>query len=296
VIDDSVTYSKIAELTRVAAVALRSANRQRPVVRPDPHVAEWRLTGASDEATLAIDGLWISGGTDLVLRGAFRRVTLSCCTLDPGTWKPDAKPAANWAKAADGRPLAPTRLRVEARVHELVIDRCILGPIVVDEARGGRVESMALRDSIVQAAEPDGTAVLTTAGEAALSRCTLLGAANLHRLDASECILHDIVKVDDRQFGCVRFSAYARGSRLPRQYESVERLPRAGLFASLDFGRPEYAQLLPTAGAAVAEGAENGSEMGAFWREKNAVKERSLLIKYQEYLPLGIEPVVIHVT
>jgi hypothetical protein len=72
--------------------------------------------------------------------------------------------------------------------------------------------------------------------------------------------------------------------------------PRAGLFGSRDFGRPEYAQLLDTAGSAIAEGAENGSEMGAFHREKNAIKERSLLIKYQEFLPLGLEPVVIHVT
>ena len=36
--------------------------------------------------------------------------------------------------------------------------------------------------------------------------------------------------------------------------------------------------------------------MGAFWRAHNAVKERSLLIKYQEYLPLGLEPVIVHVT
>jgi hypothetical protein len=36
--------------------------------------------------------------------------------------------------------------------------------------------------------------------------------------------------------------------------------------------------------------------MGAFAREKSAIKERSLLIKYQEYLPLGLEPAVIHVT
>ena len=29
---------------------------------------------------------------------------------------------------------------------------------------------------------------------------------------------------------------------------------------------------------------------------ERAIKDRSLLIKYQEYLPLGLEPVVIHVT
>jgi hypothetical protein len=46
-----------------------------------------------------------------------------------------------------------------------------------------------------------------------------------------------------------------------------------------------------------AEGhAEDGAEMGAFWRDKNSIKERSLLIKYQEYMPIGLAPVLIYVT
>ena len=72
--------------------------------------------------------------------------------------------------------------------------------------------------------------------------------------------------------------------------------PSASIFASREFGEPAYALLLDTAGHDILEGAADGSEMGAFWREKNALKERGLLIKYQEYLPLGLEPVVVHVT
>jgi hypothetical protein len=36
--------------------------------------------------------------------------------------------------------------------------------------------------------------------------------------------------------------------------------------------------------------------MGAFARDKNPIKDRSILIKYQEYMPLGLVPVIIHVT
>ena len=36
--------------------------------------------------------------------------------------------------------------------------------------------------------------------------------------------------------------------------------------------------------------------MGAFSREKNPIKQRSLLIKYDEFMPLGLTPVVVHVT
>lgn len=291
VIEDSVTYSDIVPFPAVERVEIRAESRQRPLVRPEPPVAEWTFTG-KDEATLVLDGIFVSGGTDVMLRGTFDCVTLSCCTLDPGHWK--GGPGSPWLAAADGRPLAPTRLRILGRVRQLVVDRCITGPILAEGSQG-RVESLEVRESIVQAAGP-GMAIASRNGEVALSRCTILGPAVVHRLDASECILHDVVTVDDRQHGCVRFSAWSKGSLLPRQYESVRVEPQAGLFASRDFGRPGYAQLVPTAGGGIAEGAEDGSEMGAFWREMNATKERSLLIKYQEYLPLGLEPVVIHVT
>ncbi len=295
VIGDSVTYPTVADLDLIDHVELRAENKQRPVIRPD--AARWVFTGRGD-ATLALRGLFISGGCDLVLQGSFDRVTLSCCTLDPGSWNP-APPRPGWRLAADGRKLAATRLSIRGRVRLLEIERCITGPILTERAPDGSrglVESVAVRDSIVQGADYEALAISLSTGQVALSRCTVLGWAQVHRLDASECILHDFVGVDDCQHGCVRFSAYSTGSVLPRQYESVPERPRAGLFASREFGRPEYAQLLATASSAIAGGAEDGSEMGAFSREKSAVKERSLLIKYQEYLPLGLEPVVIHVT
>jgi hypothetical protein len=288
VLDKSLTHSK-ANPFIVRRVVLQAQNQERPTVRPaEP---EWIFTGTG-AAALTIDGILLSGGCDLVLAGSFDTVTLSCCTLDPGSWDADR---AQWRPAADGRALAATRLRIEGSVRELVIDRSITGPLLTG-GMSGRVGSLTIRESIVQATEPGVDAITIPDGEVSLSRCTLLGKATVHRLDASECILSDQIAVTDRQHGCVRFSAWSTGSVLPRQYESLELPPGASLFASRDFGRPEYAQLLDTAGGTIAGGAENGSEMGAFWREKNALKERGLLIKYQEYLPLGMEPVVVHVT
>ena len=97
----------------------------------------------------------------------------------------------------------------------------------------------------------------------------------LHRFEASECILDDFGAVEDTQHGCVRCTAWVQGSLLPRQYESVQ-VPEMGpIFASRQFGQPDYAQVLPTAdtavltptGGTVSQGAEDGSEMGAFSRE-----------------------------
>jgi hypothetical protein len=288
-IENSLTYDDVDDIA-VDRIELAAGDQERPLIRLAAGGA-WTFTGRGVTATLLLDGIFVSGGGDLVLAGDFDQVVLSCCTLDPGTWT--AKDS-RWAFAADGRDLAPTRVWIEGPIRELVLDRSITGPIA---ARGrGRVETLIVRESIVQAARPGEHAIAGTGGEVVLSRSTLLGKALIHRLDASECILHDPVTVGDRQHGCVRFSAYATGSQLPRQYQSVEVQPGTALFRSRAFGRPEYAQLVDTAGPAIAEGAEDGSEMGAFWRERCALKERSLLIKYQEYMPLGLEPVVVHVS
>lgn len=180
--------------------------------------------------------------------------------------------------------------------------------------------------ALLEAAYPAELADLTLAftnGLVNLSRCTLLGPAYVHRLEASECILDDVVTVENTQDGCVRFTAWAAGSVIPRQYESVQIPAGADLFNSTAFGQPAYAQLRDGVDSAIlvqaqtqtvvasgcgnssnpaaargtiAAGAQDGSEMGAFAREKNPIKEASLLLKFGEFMPVGLNPIPIHVT
>jgi hypothetical protein len=300
-IADSLTYAAVTDVPSVEHVVIRAANLHRPVIRTWPAKDEWVFTGANEDAVLELDGLFLGGGTDLVLKGSYGRVTLRCCTLDPGTWEPaNPEPApgtpARWKPAADDRALEPSWLRIEGNIRRLEIERCILGPVRATGTFGA--EEMLVTDTIIHAADPaeDALALDLDTGAIALSRCTVLGRAKVHRIDASESFLHDVVEVDDTQHGCVRFSAWATGSTLPRRYESVPIEPRADLFVARSFGEPGFAQLVATTGSEILEGAEDGSEMGAFCREKSAIRERSILIKYQEYLPLGMEPWIVHVT
>jgi hypothetical protein len=138
-----------------------------------------------------------------------------------------------------------------------------------------------------------------------LTRVTVLGRIAAHRLAANDSILADFAAIDDVQDGSVRFSAYASGSAIPQQYQSAAIPPGAPIFTSDSYGQPGYAQLLETADAAIAggatgasicSGAETGSEMGAFSADLNPVKKKGLLVKYAEYMPLGLTPVIIHVT
>jgi hypothetical protein len=185
------------------------------------------------------------------------------------------------------------------------VNHCITGAIATKA--NGNITQLSISDSIIQAFDDSQQILNLTNGDVHLNRCTLLGSVKVHRLEASECILNGVVQVENPQQGCVRFSAWATGSVLPRRYESVEISSNSPLFTSRVFGHPGYAQLQSGADAAILshtgggiasilEGAEDGSEMGAFAREKNAIKERSLRIKYEEYMPLGLVPVIVYVT
>jgi hypothetical protein len=137
-------------------------------------------------------------------------------------------------------------------------------------------------------------------GTVSLARCTVLGPCAVHRIEASECILHDIVAVEDPQHGCIRFTAYAQGSALHQPYRSVAIAPRGPVFVSRKFGQPEFAVprrdadaaiLAPGPGDSILGGAQDGSEMGAYALERKPLRRRGLAQKYEEFMPAGLVPV-----
>jgi hypothetical protein len=423
VIHDGLTLTTAGPVGSTAApidaVTVRADDEKRAVVRVAPGSQPWVFTGAATStSTLRLEGILLSGA-DIVLRGRFGEVVISCCTLDPGTSGNLRTPPTVYGTSVDGRDLGPVTVWVEGEVSSLVIDRSITGP--VRTRTGGLIETLTATNSIFQglpsetpgtitalrdadamfgalrhqrdelstwlagqlspattaavAAHADHTdvsaadaglvvtdlqaildgplvwtasrfadrplrdstaaavlsppagaalaalngqllaeayplaladaAIATDAGLADLSRCTVLGPAYLHRLQCSESILDDVVRVRDAQDGCVRFSAWSTDSGLPRRYESVQIAAGAPIMVSRRFGEWGYAQLHDGADDAIIggntgdrpsllTGSHDGSEMGAFCRDAAAIKDRSLLIKLQEYLPIGLSPVVIH--
>jgi hypothetical protein len=175
-------------------------------------------------------------------------------------------------------------------------------------AEGAAADVAALNRALLEAAYPvalGAAALALSQGTVTLDCVTVLGRAFVHRLQASDTILAGFTVAEDSQDGCVRFSGVSTGSKVPRQYCSVTIAADAALFTSSAFGEPGYGQLLETAdreivagaaGATITAGAETGSELGAYSSELAPIKERGLLIKYEEYMPLGLTPVVVHVT
>jgi hypothetical protein len=195
-----------------------------------------------------------------------------------------------------------------------IYDAAAFGGVALDPAtkallgEGAAADVAALNRGLLACAYPIalGAAALALAdADVTLARVTVLGRCALHRLRASDTIFGDFAAVEDAQDGCVRFCAVGSGSRVPRPYRCAAIAPGAPLFTSSVFGEAGYAQLLETvdraivsgAGAiTISAGAESGSEMGAYCGQLAPIKERGLLVKYAEYMPLGLTPVIVHVT
>ena len=178
---------------------------------------------------------------------------------------------------------------------------------MLDEERSGSALA-ELNRAVLEALFPvalSPAALAVSRGVVSLARTTVLGRTFVHRLRADDTILGDFTVADDAQDGCVRYSAVATGSSAGRRYRSVTLTAGAALCTSTGFGDPGYGQLLETvdraieggtAGATISAGAQSGAEMGAFSSELATLRERGLLAKYGEFMPLGLTPVVLHVT
>jgi hypothetical protein len=288
--------------------------------RPSIVVAGSVRLSLAPRTTVVLDGLLISGGPlvlDEVGDAETRTVVLRNCTLVPGhTRTPSGQPAQpGWASLLVLDPFA-----------RVVIERCVLGPVVAVE--GSRVE---LTDSAVDASAVAAVAITgrprvvgglravtgvadmavgdgtTAAGEVDLHECTVIGGIRCIQLDASNSLLvatrppgdprKAAVHASRRQVGCVRYSFLPDDSRTGKKYRCVPRpedpqavrratTPR---FTSLRYGDPAYLQLATTTPDAIRAGADDDSEMGATHLLFTPQRESNLLLRLEEYLRFGLE-------
>jgi hypothetical protein len=243
------------------------------------------MTGA--EANLSSDKKKL-GLVEIARAGLVKQVELIACTLVPAATARDLSVVAR-----DVGPPNP--------VAQISLCRCIVGGLQL--SRG--VAELVASDSIL---DRSGQVVLgdTEGAEAGsvvhLERATVWGRIRVRQLYASECLLVGEAIVGDRQAGCVRFSGYEVGSSLPRRFRCVpaENLPGVDAvspaFNSRRFGRPDYAQLHLACPETIRTGAEDGAEMGAMHGALASLREKNLLFKVDEYLPVGLSPALTFVT
>jgi len=253
---------------------------------------------------IQIDGIWFASADDngigdfVIERAAaggqsgldWDQILIRHCTFDPG------------GERADGSPIIPLRLLVAGRVRQLIITRSILASIVVQPADathpGGLIEELIIVDSIVDAthAQPGAGSRLVAIddidGKVTLRGVTVFGDIRAGVLDATDTLVAGQIIVANTQSSCFRFSAASPGptSRpLPKLFNAVVTQEiEPFFFTSKVFGDPGYAQLSRVAPAAVAAGAENASEMGAFSFLLSPIHLASIIAKVDEFGPLGL--------
>ncbi|MGC4067392.1 MAG: polymer-forming cytoskeletal protein [Polyangiaceae bacterium] len=254
-----------------------------------------RSTGG---ATLTLDGVWLGSanavdGRVVILGGDstgsaydWDEIHLTQATLDPGGTR------------ADGDPIAPIVLVIRGVVRRLVIERSIIGAIIVDPTVAtARVEQIVITDSIVDGtgnvvheagSDLDGRRVAISAplAQVELRGVTLLGDLLADCLEATNSIIAGALYVANAQNSCLRYSAASLGEpkagarSLPKLFQ-VPKLDHVtdSYFSSLRYGDPTYCQLSLVAPAALQEGAEGGTEMGVFSYLNRPIRVSSVLTK-----------------
>ncbi len=102
-----------------------------------------------------------------------------------------------------------------------------------------------------------------------------------------------MVVVEDRFHGCVRFSRVAPGSTLPRVHRVAVGTPVRVVTAN----RRDAAwwRLRADCDPAIARGAENGSELGAFGETQLAQRTAGFERRLAEYTPAGLVTGIIRI-
>lgn len=241
---------------------------------------------------LVLDGLELTDGLSIGVRAVSRLLVRHCTIRAPGG----------------------TAIRTTAALagSEIAIDHSIVGRINLDFGADPANGSLAITDSIVSVDEAAGPAVTASTLDARLKRVTILGGSRFKSLEATNVIFSEAATATRRQSGCVRFSAIASGSSLPRRFrcqpdlalaQATERkgspltdsetarvtLGVIPLFLDTALDEPTAAMLHPMTADAIRLGGENDTEMGVFSNAAYGLRMANLSSLFDDYVPLGLE-------
>jgi hypothetical protein len=303
----------------------------RPAKVVGANAAEQALLDAQIEALFVrLEGLYIArglnygAGLSLISRAALNKLEILSCTLDPGGFRRfngsrapllagiNLREPYGFASAADELAFKQT--------PEIIVQRSICGAIFTDE--GYR---LCLSDSIVESIpvsvpQSAGPAKIFSfaisgatdpaagyAGATMIQNATILGRVRAAGIEGSGGIFAGVLEAFDQQIGCLKYCFFADDSAGPPPPDAVEnRLPQHFacvfgdearlIFTSEFFGDPGYGQLSLECDPRILEEGVGMDQMGAFNFLQEAHKWRNLRIRFREFMPAGIRPLLIPVT
>jgi hypothetical protein len=137
-----------------------------------------------------------------------------------------------------------------------------------------------------------------------VENCTIIGRVHSAQLNASNSLFlaededgNESIFVENRQKGCVRFSYLPLKAKVGRRHRCLpEDKAIEPQFTSRSYGQPGYCQLTQSCASEIRQGADDGSEMGAFHNLFQAQRETNLRLRLNEYLRLGLEAGIFYVS
>jgi hypothetical protein len=318
------------------SLVIRAADNQRPIIelarplrfRPLNVVSptndddeQERFDAAMSTLTVCLEGLYLTRGAKfppnpgahdepLIARAALNSLEIISCTLDPASYRSihgDRQPGFVSMELDDSYGFAkPNEQKAFNQIPKLVVQRTISGPLLIDEEY-----TLHLADSIVDAGQGvddnvDKFAISSATGDPGMGwgpethivGVTILGHTRVDWIEGTGGIFVHALEAHDNQRGCIRFSYFSGepADRLPQNHGCVKGTNATLRFRSEIFGEPAYGQLTQSTDSRIRERGPHDDAMGAFGFLREAHKWRNLQIRFREFMPVGVRPLLISVT
>ena len=142
-----------------------------------------------------------------------------------------------------------------------------------------------------------GNAELTWGPSITVDGLTCFGRMRVTSASGKGGIWVHALQVLDNQSGCIKNSWFANAdNRLPSNHACLHQSQADLHFVAETFGKSGYAQITRDSDIRILEQGPNDDEMGAFGFLLNSHKWKNIQIRFREYMPVGIRPVLIAVT
>ncbi len=303
-------------------LVIRAADGQRPIVKLKRPLRFRPLhADKASGATLRLQGLYITRDESfqpsepLIARAALDSLEIVDCTLDPG----GSRELDGTAQGTRRRIRASLHLRKPYGFHEpadekafaqaqtprVILQHSIAGPLLID---GGY--RLSLTNSIVDAGkgvgdDPEDSFAISSATDptdgwgppAEVRGLTVFGRMRVESINGRGGVWLHALQVLDNQRGCIRYSCFSGvDDRLPQHLGCVKASEADLRFVSEVFGEPAYGQLAHASDLRIRERGPNDDAMGAFGFLLEAHRWRNIQVRFREFMPVGIRPVLIPVT
>ena len=315
-------------LTLRRSLVIRAVSGERPTIRlrrplrfrpfrvsAGGGFSQRRLDAIMDRLLVRLEGLYVTrAGTfpvnqPLIARTAIHKLEVIGCTLDPGgNRRLDGARAPVRISMALTDPFGFSNPVDEDNFDQspqVLLQRSVAGPLLMAETY-----SLELVDSIVDARRGvgDSPGKLPAIGAASdpetdwgpktsLRGATLFGRSQVFNVTGQGAIFVQRLEALDSQSGCLKFSYLSgQGDRTPQRHACVRGTDVRLRFTSEIHGQPAYAQLALTSDRAILECGPDNDQMGAFGFLTEAHKWRNLQIRFREFMPVGVRPLLIPVT